>query len=252
MKLTAIFHTCVICSNLHWIVCQTTSRVFGDMQLLKLSGIPPLSEEQAQDCVRWIMSDEALRAPAGRGQRQKRALTGRHVSRQGKQPHLRGSDRSERVGVCVSLLIWAKVSNWNACVDVADIVKGKLGKSKRGQTREKGSPSLALSDVTETVRSLHRNFLRAPTEAQSAIQSWFWKWWHIRYDEQHPDRFPNRRGTMSERIRDDRLRKIEALLALSQSPEESKRLHEMLEDWRLGCGGGVDQKFPRSSGQRTR
>jgi hypothetical protein len=226
-----------ICSNLHGIACQTTSWVFGDMHLLKPSGIPPLSEEQAQECVRWILSDEALRTPAGRGQRQKHALTGERISRQGKQPHLRGSDRSERIGVCVSLLMWAKISNWNACLDVADLVKEKLGKSARGRAHQKDSPSRGLADVAETIRSLHKKFARSPAEGQAAIQSWFWRWWHSNYDEQHYDRFPNRRGTMSERIRDDRIRKIETLLALSQSPEESKRLHEMLEAWRLLCRG---------------
>jgi hypothetical protein len=197
----------------------------------QLPGVPPLTKEQAQECVSWILSDEAVRPPAGRGQRQKLPLAGEHISRQGKQPHLRGSDRSERVGVCVSLLMWAGFLVRNACVKVAALLKGKLGRSARGRPRRKGSPSSELFEKADTVRSVRWEIWNRPAEAEKAIQSWFWKWWHEKYTKQHPDRFPRRLGTISERFRDIQIRKIDALLACSQSSEETKELQTRWEAW---------------------
>lgn len=204
-------------------------RVFGDTSTEVSKARPPrqvpglpgtLLIQEAEECVRWILRDEATRPKVGRGTRQKVPLVGRNICWQGGGLRFRGSDRTERAAVSVSILIHAGASEHNACVDIAFQIEEKLGKSRRGRRPGKHFHPSMLADKAETVRGLYKKFWRVKLGAlppEQIVQFWFWSWWHQKYTQTHPDAFPI---SGEWRISDIRARQEAAIKALGgQSPD---------------------------------
>ena len=129
--------------------------------------------------VAFVASDEATR-PGARGHRQKFPMRGRHVTWSG-QSYLRGSDRSERIYVCVRALEYAGESNQQACRFVAPWWTSKLGKSRRGRPR-RSARSRDLLDTVETIRSLYNKFKsRQPWKEKLPNRDLVYEQWYFRF-----------------------------------------------------------------------
>jgi len=84
--------------------------------------------------------------------RRGRLLNNRHFAR-GSAGHLRGSDQTEKIAVCVMAMMASGWSENDACVDVASNPNVRLGQSRRGRPTNKiGARDLASK--TQTVRSI--------------------------------------------------------------------------------------------------
>src|ERR1019366_3297544 len=82
--------------------------------------------------VQYVLSDEAIRPPARTTKHQKRPLEGIHIGypvRCG----FRGSDRPERIVVCIMAFRSMDFSFKSAYVRVAELLEIELGKSRRGR-----------------------------------------------------------------------------------------------------------------------
>lgn len=196
-------------------------RVFGDTSTEsnrpphRISLLPPrLSIQEAQECVQWILSDEAVRPAQGRGKRQRFPLKGKHVSYQGTHLRFRSSDRTERAAVCVSILVHARTPQHDACVDIASQLEKKLGRSRRGHPRSSKFVASELDDKAETVRGLWKKLWRPKLGALppgQIVANYFWGWWHQKYNETHTEAWP-RSGVW--RISDIRARQEAAIKAM--------------------------------------
>ncbi|SRR5258708_2631431 len=187
----------------------------------RISLLPPrLSNQEAQECVQWILSDEAVRPAQGRGKRQRFPFKGEHICYQGKHLRFRNSDRAEREAVSVSILVHAGEPPRHACVDVASKLKKKLGKSRRGHPRSSEFVACELDDKAETVRGLWKKFWRPRLGAlprEQIVRDYFWGWWQKKYSETHPEARPRgvlTDGDWSEAIADIRARQDEAIKAM--------------------------------------
>jgi hypothetical protein len=127
--------------------------------------------------VSFVLSDEARRS-GSRGHRPRMPMEGPYISIQGQTTYLRGTDRSERVYVCVRSLELAGESNYEACRIVARYLDSRLGNSSRGRPRE-SSRDRDFLDKVETVRSLFNAFKRRhPFKAQLPERDFLLeKWW---------------------------------------------------------------------------
>jgi hypothetical protein len=139
----------------------------------------PLTGEAVTAFVCFVHSDEAKR-PCERGRRQKLPLQGRHVSYGVKAHARRGSDRPERIYVSVTALQGTGSNNNQACCEVADRWKSKLGASRRGRPRR--TPRFPeFADKVEIVRSMYNSFkLRHPwkeklPEHDLVYEQWCWR-----------------------------------------------------------------------------
>jgi hypothetical protein len=123
----------------------------------------------------WMLDpgNVARRAP-GKGKHQTQTMNGRHTGR-GSPTHMRGSDLTERVWVCVRFLELRSYTNKVACVMVAEALDWKWseGKSRRGRPRTV-QEARGYSANVQTVRTLANSYrlpggLRPPDEH---IQMW--------------------------------------------------------------------------------
>ena len=94
----------------------------------------PMTQEQALDFARWMISEIATRAPV-RGRRSSSPLVGKHSSRTIQRGFFRISDLSERVYVCFTALIEAGCRSKDAADDLQDMLGDRIGHSKRGRPR---------------------------------------------------------------------------------------------------------------------
>lgn len=72
-------------------------------------------------------------------------------------PEMRGSDISRRIYAAVRILEITGESNWDACVTVAERLKGRLGRSRRGRG-PRSDGSIEFAHLVETVRSLYNRY----------------------------------------------------------------------------------------------
>jgi hypothetical protein len=137
-----------------------------------------LTTEAVKAFLCFVHSDEAQR-PSVRSRRQKLPLNGRHVSYGVKALPRRGSDRPERLYVSVQSLQEAGSNNYQACCEVADKWKSKLGGSRRGQKRTLRSREFA--DLVEIVRSAYNSYKRRHPwkeklpEHDLVYEQWCWQ-----------------------------------------------------------------------------
>jgi hypothetical protein len=136
--------------------------------------VPQLPVEDCKIIVGYILSDEAKSQGKGK------PVVGAHISYQGRRTWWRGSDRVERVYASVRLLMYAGVSQAQACRYVAKLLAPKLGGSKRGRPRSGTQQNAA--EPWQTVRSLFNSFSRRnpfPTDEDLAefvdaiTEKWF-------------------------------------------------------------------------------
>jgi hypothetical protein len=126
----------------------------------------------------FVYSDEAQRSSV-RGRRQKLPLQGRHVSYGVNALGRRGSDRPERLYVSVKALQEAGSNNYQACCEVADRWKSRLGGSHRGRKKNLGSREFA--DLVEIVRSIYNSYKRRHPwkeklpEHDLVYEQWCWQ-----------------------------------------------------------------------------
>ena len=110
--------------------------------------------------VNWVLDpgNVATRSSSPDGH-QELPMQGRHVSRGPQVMHLRGSDLSERVYVCVKVLEQKGFTNQAACNEVAKVLdwKWKSGKTKRGRPRL-GKIDPSFWDKIQIVRSLANKY----------------------------------------------------------------------------------------------
>jgi hypothetical protein len=122
--------------------------------------------------VRYVLSDEATRTPA-KNRHQNNPLNGIHIG-YGIRCGFRGSDRAERIFVCITALVSMESDLNSACVYVAGLLENELGKSRRGRPSGR-QRSGELSNKVETVRSIFnsRGKLAAPSAPYvSGFRSW--------------------------------------------------------------------------------
>jgi len=94
----------------------------------------PMTQEQALDFVRWMISEVATRSPV-RGRRSSSPLISKHSSRTIQPGLFRVSDLSERVYVCLAALTEAGYSSKIAPADLQSELGHRIGQSKRGRPR---------------------------------------------------------------------------------------------------------------------
>jgi hypothetical protein len=140
----------------------------------------PLTGDAVTAFVCFVHSDEAKR-PSVRGRRQKLPLQGRQVSYGVKAHPRRGSDRPERIYVSVTALQKAGFDNSQACCEVADKWKSKLGSSRRGRPRRTLLPR-EFADKVEIVRSMYNSFkLRHPWKEKLPERDLVYDQWCSRF-----------------------------------------------------------------------
>ena len=134
-----------------------------------------LTDEEVKAFLCFVHSDQAQR-PSVRSRRQKLPLSGRHVSYGVKALPRRGSDRPERLYVSVKALQEAGASNYQACCEVADKWKSRLGGSRRGRKRTRHSREFA--DLVEIVRSAYNSYrVRHPWKEKLPKQDLVYEQW---------------------------------------------------------------------------
>jgi len=140
-----------------------------------------LTAEAVNAFLCFVRSDEAQRRSV-RGRRQKLPLQARHVSYGVKAFPRRGSDRSERIYVSVTALLELGFDNSQACCEVADRWKSKLGHSRRGRPRKTLRPR-EFVDQVEIVRSTYNSFkLRHPWKEKLPERDLVYEQWCWRFD----------------------------------------------------------------------
>jgi hypothetical protein len=106
----------------------------------------PMTQEQAGDFARWMISEVAKRRPV-RGRISRLPLIGKHSSRTIQPGFFRVSDLSERLYVCFVALIDAGYGSTDAASDLQDMLGHGFGQSKRGRRRVKGDPTDTLDKI---------------------------------------------------------------------------------------------------------
>ena len=153
--------------------------------------------------VQYVLSDEAIRPPARITKHQKRPLEGIHIGYQ-VRCRFRGSDRSERIFVCITAFTSMGFTLKSALVRVAELLKNELGKSRRG--RPSGSPRTEeLMNKAGTVRSIFNS--RSKRTAPIKMNLWDlwtfrnWRAWALVSDEETlkflTDKFVRERGVQA-------------------------------------------------------
>jgi hypothetical protein len=142
----------------------------------------PMTQVQALDFVRWMISDVATRAPV-RGRRSSSPLIGKHSSRTIQPGFFRISDLSERVCVCFAALTEAGYSSKNAAAEVQSALGDRIGQSKRGRPRI-NSQSRDTLDRIRNVQAMNSAFAKRVRSQHGAadlerrvnhyIQSFLW------------------------------------------------------------------------------
>jgi hypothetical protein len=92
----------------------------------------PMSQEQALDFVRWMISEVATRPPV-RGRRSSSPLIGKHMARTIQPGFFRASDQSERVYVCHAALMEAGYASDDAASALQGELGSRIGQSRRGR-----------------------------------------------------------------------------------------------------------------------
>lgn len=127
-----------------------------------------LSREDAEDFVRWVLSEVATRPPS---KHQKAPLVAKHISRQILPKYLRGSDLSERVYASAKTLERAGYAQKEALPIVADHAKKFLGTSKRGR-RNANATERDLMSTVQSVRSMVNAFAKRKQYTERAVDWW--------------------------------------------------------------------------------
>lgn len=140
--------------------------------------VPRLSFKDAEELIQ-ILFDETVRRQGG-------VYRGKHIAYISLPKHLRGSDRSERLYAAVKLLMYAGLTEAQACRTIAEKLGPRLGNSKRGRPVEK--PSRHRRSKAETVRALFHSFESRnpwrPSEDSAnfvdvCVEKWFSYAWYI-------------------------------------------------------------------------
>jgi len=118
----------------------------------------PMTQEQALDFARWMISEVAARTPV-RGRRSSSPLIGKHSCRTIEPGSFRVSDLSERVYVCFAALTEAGCNSNNAASDLQCVLGDRIGQSKRGRPRINSQPRDTLDRVT-TVQAMVSAFAK--------------------------------------------------------------------------------------------
>jgi hypothetical protein len=127
-----------------------------------------LSQEDAADCVQWILSEVGTRVSS---KHQKAPFVSTHMARQTAPKFLRGSDLSERLYASFQVLRQAGYAHQEALIMVADKAKGFLGKSKRGRPR-RGDAERDFLSTMASVRSMVNAFARRARDTEGAVRFW--------------------------------------------------------------------------------
>jgi hypothetical protein len=109
----------------------------------------PMTQEQALDFLRWMISEIATRPPV-RGRRSSSPLIGKHTCRTIQPGFFRGSDQSERVYVCYAALTEAGYSSDEAANELQGELGNRIGQSKRGRPRTNSQSR----DTLERIRNV--------------------------------------------------------------------------------------------------
>lgn len=133
--------------------------------------------------VKYVLSDEAIRSPAARKTRhQKKPLEGIHIGYPVRCA-FRGSDRVERIVVCVMAFKSMGFTLNSAYVGVADLLQTKLGKSRRGRQPRRQRTG-ELMNKAETVRSLYNKRGGLATRIGMYLTGFrSWRAWALVVDE---------------------------------------------------------------------
>jgi hypothetical protein len=110
----------------------------------------PLTKEEAQDFVRWMIAEVATRAPV-RGRRSSSPLIGEHSARTIQPGFFRVSDLSERAYVCFEVLKEAGYTSTNAANDLQSELGDRIGRSKRGRPRINSQSRDTLDKITNVL-----------------------------------------------------------------------------------------------------
>ena len=143
--------------------------------------LPALNRERASGIVKVILYDVAERAsPSPRHGHPEKGICGEFIYYFGKCHWRRGSDLSERIYATVEILRHANLTMKEACAEVADILGGRIGRSKRGRPRRSPRPEpYEMERRIEIVRGTYNQFKqRHPFKAKRRIgdpitEKWF-------------------------------------------------------------------------------
>jgi hypothetical protein len=109
----------------------------------------PMTQEQALDFLRWMISETATRPPV-RGCRSSFPLIGKHICRTIQPGSFRVSDLAERVCVCFVALTEAGYSSTNAANELQSELGDRIGQSRRGRPRINSE----LRDTPDRIRNV--------------------------------------------------------------------------------------------------
>lgn len=147
--------------------------------------------EECELFVRFVLGDEATRPPARKTKHQNNPLHGIHIGYQ-VRCHFRGSDRPDRIYVCIMALRSMGMTINDACVGVAELLQTELGKTRRGRPSKRERTN-ELPDNVERVRSIFNSRRKRVTWMEMYVRSFrSWRAWVLANNEETFDFFRKR------------------------------------------------------------